>query len=405
MNSPLSPLVSVIIPAYNQAHYLPQAIDSVLAQTYANYEIIVVNDGSTDTTPQVCASYEPAIRTVHQPNKGLAAARNSGIAVSNGDLYAFLDSDDWWAPEYLARQVANLVAHPEIGLSHTWVNDVTLDGKFIRVTGRARSLSASDRDFYKQILTDSPIVTPGCVVMRRSCMDVVGTFDDSTYLLGGEDWDLWIRVCHKFPIGVVPEPLVYYRKDNFLVPEKYKARRYEQTYPYIVAKAFDHVTDPDMLKVKPQALSRLYWRLAWINFGVGDDAAARDWLDKSYEVYPQQYDPPHDALIESIAGWADELYAIETPVAAAFAFVDQLTDAWPAWGEHLRRLNKPIKGQILGLDLFRAYEWQRWDQVLPLARHAIRYRPQWLKNRGFVSICIQALRYKMFSAHKPAPHL
>jgi glycosyltransferase involved in cell wall biosynthesis len=404
MNSSSIPLVSVIIPAYNQAHYLPQAIDSVLAQTYKHCEIIVVNDGSTDETPAVCAIYEPAIQTIHQENQGLAAARNSGIAVAQGEFLAYLDSDDWWAPDYLEKQVANLVARPEIGMSHTWVNDVTLAGKFIRISGRARSLAGSDREFYKQILIDSPIVTPGCVVMRRSCLDVVGLFDDSTYLLGGEDWDLWIRVCHKFPIGVVPEPLVYYRKDNFLVPEKYKSRRYEETYPYIVAKAFSAVTDPEMLAVKPLSYARLYWRLTWINFGVGDLDAARVWLEKTYEVYPQQYDPPHDALIESIAGWADELYAIETPLDAAFAFVDQLTDCWPAWGEHLRRLNRPIKGYILGLDVFRAYEWQRWDQVLYLARRAVRLRPQWLKNRGFVSIFMQALRYKMSGARKSALH-
>ena len=113
----LQPLVSVVIPAYNRAAYLAQAIDSVLAQTYTPLEIIVVDDGSTDDTAQLAASYLPRIQLIRQANAGAAAARNSGIAQSHGELIALLDSDDRWLPDKLARQVP-LFADQRVGLVH-----------------------------------------------------------------------------------------------------------------------------------------------------------------------------------------------------------------------------------------------------------------------------------------------
>lgn len=110
----MTDLVSVIIPTFNYARFLPHAIDSVLAQTYQRKECIVVDDGSTDSTPEVLWHYETRIKVVTQPNRGLSAARNAGMAAARGDYLSFLDADDWSEPDKLAVQVAYLDEHPEV---------------------------------------------------------------------------------------------------------------------------------------------------------------------------------------------------------------------------------------------------------------------------------------------------
>src|SRR5712672_3062654 len=112
-----APAVSVVIPAYNYAHYLPQAIDSVLSQTHSALEVIVVDDGSTDATPQVCTQYsDPRVRSIRQPNAGLSAARNTGIREARFPCVAFLDADDRWQPTFLAT-----VLHEWVRLDPTFV--------------------------------------------------------------------------------------------------------------------------------------------------------------------------------------------------------------------------------------------------------------------------------------------
>src|SRR5437763_447547 len=108
--------VSVIIPAYNFARYVPEAIDSVLAQTYAPFEVIVVDDGSTDDTPKVLAAYGNRIRAIRQVNQGVAAARNTGLAAAGGEYVAFIDSDDTWEPRKLQLQMDRFDADPDLGL-------------------------------------------------------------------------------------------------------------------------------------------------------------------------------------------------------------------------------------------------------------------------------------------------
>lgn len=126
------PEVSVVIPCYNAEKYLRQAIDSVFAQTYSNLELIVVNDGSTDKSGAILASYGDRIRVIHQQNQGLSAARNVGIASALGEYVAFLDADDYWQPDKLRQQIAVMEANPNLALCHTQFEMVEADGSHIR---------------------------------------------------------------------------------------------------------------------------------------------------------------------------------------------------------------------------------------------------------------------------------
>ncbi|MBD2771541.1 glycosyltransferase family 2 protein [Iningainema tapete] len=202
------PNVSVIIPTYQRANLVSQAIESVLAQTYTDYEIIVVNDGSTDNTIEVLEYFGEKITVIHQENQGSAAARNTGIKVAQGQYIALLDHDDIWLPTKLEKQVSYLDSHPKIGLVYSdtlYFNEKGLlpgsHAKFFPVPPVLQSWT---------LFVRNTIPTCSVVMMRRKCLDDVGLFDET--LPPCDDYDLWLRLVEKWPIHFLNEPLVHYRR-------------------------------------------------------------------------------------------------------------------------------------------------------------------------------------------------
>jgi len=196
--------VSVIIPTYNRAWCLPQAVASVLAQTFQNFELIVVDDGSRDDTARIAASWEPPVRFLQQANQGVSAARNRGIRASRGRLLAFLDSDDGWQPDKLARQVAFFEAHPAAMICQTdeiWIR------RGVRVNPKHRHRKPSGWIFEASL--DLCLVSPSAVMARRELFDTVGVFDEE--LPACEDYDLWLRVSARYPVHLIEAPLVVKR--------------------------------------------------------------------------------------------------------------------------------------------------------------------------------------------------
>jgi glycosyltransferase involved in cell wall biosynthesis len=195
-----TPLVSVIIPTYNRAWILEKAIDSVLAQDYKNFELIVVDDGSTDDTEKRIRKYEKSLRFIRQPNSGVSAARNKGISASTGTLVAFLDSDDYWYPEKLSAQVAFFTAHPDAQICQTeeiWIRD----GK--RVNPKQKHKKPSGMIFIPSLALC--LVSPSAVMMRKTLLSKVDAFDES--LPACEDYDLWLRVACRYPVHLIDKPL------------------------------------------------------------------------------------------------------------------------------------------------------------------------------------------------------
>jgi glycosyltransferase involved in cell wall biosynthesis len=198
--------ISVIIPAYNYARYLAEAIDSVLAQTYPVLEVIVVDDGSTDDTPGVLAAYANRIRAIRQQNLGVSAARNTGISAARGEYVAFLDADDVWQPSKLDAQMARFDADPSLGLVHCGAESFDDKGKTIHfwrdgMQGRVAI----------NILRLEPVIAAPSsnIVVPRRVAEEIGGFD--TRMSGSEDWDFAYRVAARYEIGFTPEPLVRYR--------------------------------------------------------------------------------------------------------------------------------------------------------------------------------------------------
>lgn len=184
-----SPLVSAVIPTYNRAHFITLAVDSVLNQTYENYEVVVVNDGSKDNTEEVLSRYKdhPKVRIITKKNGGLSAARNTGIEAAKGELIAFLDDDDAWRPHKLAVQVP-LFADPNVNLVHT-------AGHFYdESNGWTNTQFFGDIDFHEQLAMR--VIYVQTVITRKSVLEEVGPFDVD--LPAGEDVDMWLRIGAKY---------------------------------------------------------------------------------------------------------------------------------------------------------------------------------------------------------------
>ncbi|MBX6422444.1 glycosyltransferase [Thermosulfurimonas sp. F29] len=195
-------LVSVVIPTYNRARFLREALASVLAQTYRPLEIIVVDDGSTDETPRLITAY-PVI--YHRKARGgPASARNRGILLSRGELVAFLDSDDLWLPEKVSRQVEFFRRHPEavaVQPEEVWIKG----GRRIRPQRKHRK---PDGYFFHRAVKLC-VVSPSGVMLRRRVFDEIGLFDEEFPVC--EDYELWLRLAARYPVHLLPEPLVIKR--------------------------------------------------------------------------------------------------------------------------------------------------------------------------------------------------
>ena len=199
MPSPTTP-VSVIIPTHNRAGFLPQAIESVLSQSYANFELIVVDDGSTDETPALLSSYGTALASLRQENRGPAAARNAGISAACHPLLAFLDSDDQFTKNKLELQVSAMEAQPELLISHTqetWFRN----GHHLNQKKRH---AKEGGDIFARSL-ELCVVGMSTVMVRRELFDRVGLFDESFPCC--EDYELWLRASATHPFLLVDAPL------------------------------------------------------------------------------------------------------------------------------------------------------------------------------------------------------
>jgi len=194
-------LISVIIPTYNRSQLLPRAVDSVLSQKGAKFELIIVDDGSTEKLPDILCHPSSGLRIFRQENKGPAAARNLGIKEARGEWIAFLDSDDEWKPGKLKAQLEFLRKNPDTLICQTeeiWIRNGT------RVNPMKKHQKSGGWIFEKCL--PLCVVSPSAVMMHRKLFDEVGLFDES--LPACEDYDLWLRIAAKHPIGLIEKPYI-----------------------------------------------------------------------------------------------------------------------------------------------------------------------------------------------------
>jgi glycosyltransferase involved in cell wall biosynthesis len=211
-----SPLVSIIVPIYNCAHFLPDALDSILAQQYPNMEIIVVDDGSSDSSAEVAEAYGASVKVIRQKNQGPAAARNRGVRESSGEYLAFLDGDDAWLPGKLLAQMQHFASHEEVGIVYgrfkRWrVNE---EGRYPSVKTfitTENNGSIDDKEsgwIYHELLLDG-VIHIITAVIPRSLYDTLGGFDESMHV--GEDYDFWLRASRLVQAHKLSRDVALYR--------------------------------------------------------------------------------------------------------------------------------------------------------------------------------------------------
>jgi len=204
--------VSVIIPTYNSVKFITEALASVIGQTYRPYEVIVVDDGSTDETKEVVLGFHDDVKYLYQKNQGPASARNSGIKMSTGDYIAFLDADDVWTPNKIEDQVEFLDRHHDIGLVFSEIesfgeglsekeNSIRRVPFVIQMYGHQGASQIPLPKAYKNLLITNFISTP-VVMARRECFELVGLFDERLRIV--EDRDMWLRIAAHFNIAFLP---------------------------------------------------------------------------------------------------------------------------------------------------------------------------------------------------------
>lgn len=228
--------ISVVIPAYNAAHFLPRSLNSVYAQTLAPHEVIVVDNGSTDDSGKVASSFGATVIRLETP--GLAAARNAGIRHATGEWIALLDADDWWAPEKLARQVSAILPH--VVLVYTGIR--LCDDK-----GTRSERTAVSPDAARPILRYSNPIAPSTALLRRDAVLAAGGFVEGSP--GCEDWAMWVQLMPFGAFAAVSDPLTNY----YLHPQSLSAS------PERMLDGLRAILEPVLL-ARYRGLERWMWR-------------------------------------------------------------------------------------------------------------------------------------------------
>lgn len=225
------PLISVIIPVYNGKQTIKATIKSVLNQSFANLELIVINDGSQDSSLEVISNIkDPRLKVFSYENSGVAISRNRGIKLSSGEFIAFLDADDLWTSDKLEAQLKALQVNPQAAVAFSWVDYINEFGDFLH-TGNHVTINGNA---YKQMLVENVLENGSNPLVRRGALDKVGGFNQS--LTPAEDWDMWLRLAASYDFVTVPYPQILYRtlsnsgSSNVLKMEKVASQLIEQAF-------------------------------------------------------------------------------------------------------------------------------------------------------------------------------
>lgn len=270
------PRVSIIIPAYNAMRYLPETLESALAQSFSDFEIIIINDGSTDDIKDWFLSVQDSrVRLISQPNQGKSVALNKGISQTSGDYIAFLDADDIWERAKLEKQVTCLEANPTVGLVYTWT---ALADETGQATGRVLA-SHAEGQVWKSLILKNILACGSTPMVRRQCFDVVGLF--STELPPAEDWDMWLRLAACYQFSVIKQPLVRYRKHSSNTSAMWQ--QMQKSSHAVLARAFKNAP-VEFADVYEQAYISLYFYLGWLSIQKNAPQQALQFWNKAQAI-------------------------------------------------------------------------------------------------------------------------
>lgn len=277
------PLVSVIVPVYNGDRYLRPALDSVFAQTYPYFEVVVVNDGSTDSSAQLIKSYPAPLVSINKTNEGVGIARNTGIRYARGQFIAFLDQDDLWSPTKLERQITLFEQHKTVGLVHTDVEwrDATATMP-VSPPDAERSPELASGNCFEQLLLRCSICNSS-VVVRSSILEQIGTCDVNIRGNTVQDYDLWLRIARVSALGYIDEKLTVIRRHSDQGSANYQAM-YSET-----ARLLEGVLEKTPMAIPfgmDARMGRLYDLLGVYHLEQGARSQARSSFRRAFRWHP-----------------------------------------------------------------------------------------------------------------------
>lgn len=277
------PKISVVVPAYNSQRTILETIDSVLQQSFSDFELIIINDGSTDRTLELLETVQDTrLKVYSYPNGGLPTARNRGINRATGEFISFIDADDIWTPDKLELQLKALQKNPRAGVAYSWTTCMGNNGNSFH-PGVTESFQGN---VYANLLVGNFIGSGSNVLIRREAIESVGYFDKS--LKSAEDWDYWLRLAPKWDFVVVPKPQILYRLSSGAMSSKLDVMEKYQTL--VLKRAFESAPS-ELQYLKNQGFSYIYLFMTRLclsrinNQKVVGQAAKKLW--KSIRLYPQ----------------------------------------------------------------------------------------------------------------------
>lgn len=390
----MSNLVSIITPAYNAEAFIARTIESVMSQTHQDWELIIVNDGSTDNTANVVLNYsDPRLHYIYQDNQGLAGARNTGIRAARGKYMAFLDADDEWYPSFLERCVKEIEANPNPLLAGVYTSYVHIDQNN-NILFQPASPVVKPHELYAQLLEDG-FFPPHVVVVKTDIMHQVGLFDTQLVGRGCEDWDLWLRISARYHLKSIPEPLARYR-----IYSGSMSTNAEIMYTNRISVLSKHFGppegDPTIWSEEKQHVYGFAYRFAAFGYiQQGEQAKGWDFLEKAVSVYPNLLNRL-DTFFELIYSKQNKgergqakLLDIKRSGAELFAKLDELFDRAAPAVQSMRRVTYGNTYLMLGMLGDEAELW-------PLARlyflKAFQSNPRLVFSypviRRFLKLCI-----------------
>lgn len=373
-----TPLVSVIIPTYNRCSFVQEAIDSVLAQDFKDFELIVVDDGSTDGTKDVLEKrYGEKITCIWQENQGESVARNHGISLAKGKYIAFLDSDDFWIPEKLSRQVSVLQNNLDVGAVFCQAWHVDRGGRRLDKPPLGSKSTLTDFDLNTLLMRNKIPAGASTCLIRNSLFDKVGYFSED--ILYGEDWDLWIRISAFSSMILLPEPLVSYRRhiksqrffvntkrvDDILIDRLTMLNRSVKKFPEKVSK-----------KSYYKAVANQYCKASLANYYLQDAEKGKGRLEKAAKIYPDLFNDKRyfvNKVVVFAMTYAVDQDGIFSPK-LCFSFVDLLSVNLPP--DFCQRWGRFVRGKVRVELGFKQYHQGNLREAIRYILSGVRLAPE-----------------------------
>ena len=282
--------VSIIMPVLNGERYIAQAIESICQQTFGSYELLVIDDGSSDQTREIALSFAERLDLKyvrHEANQGIAASVNDGIQRASGAFIAFLDHDDLWLPEFLETQFKYLSGHPDVGMVHSDIQTIDAEGTVLEHSAAHCRRRSQPSGFVFRELFMRSMICGNSVLIRKECFDRLGLWDES---LRWADYHMWLRIARHYKVDYVPKVLTAYRQHATQqtrsstvpvndVPVGVRAiERLLEEYPEVRQELGDRVVN--------RRIAAQYFDVAYGSCARGELALARVWLRRALRLWP-----------------------------------------------------------------------------------------------------------------------